>query len=116
MSRIDSRPLYASLVSDADVVTPSNMRRGSGSLNGDTHADDTPDAATDNADVTTNDGGDDDGMIFRTYTIRWLVLFVFSLLTITNAIVWIAFAPIQPLAAGHLTHTHRKQTVTPLPF
>ena len=40
---------------------------------------------------------------FRQYPARWLVLLVFSLLTVTNAVVWISFAPINSLAAGTTT-------------
>ena len=38
---------------------------------------------------------------YRVYPLRWLVLFTFALLTITNALLWICFAPIQDLAAAY---------------
>lgn len=37
---------------------------------------------------------------FRVYPVRWLVLFIFALSTITNAVLWIAFAPIIDEAVG----------------
>ena len=37
---------------------------------------------------------------YRVYPVRWLVLFIFALSTITNAILWIAFAPIIDEAVG----------------
>lgn len=45
--------------------------------------------------------------VFIQYPIRWLVLFIFALLTITNAILWICFAPIQGIAASQNTHTQQ---------
>jgi len=41
------------------------------------------------------------GHTFKQYPQRWLILAIFSSLTITNALIWIAFAPIQQLAADY---------------
>jgi len=40
---------------------------------------------------------------YTVYGVRWLILLIFSLLTITNALLWIAFAPIQSLAMDYFS-------------